>query len=98
MDQNMIQFIVGQCGVGGVAALALWMLNANAKKQIGDANSRTDVERTDKLLLADQVRIDKKALEDVLNRNTEAMVLMTEVMRQVCNLLPVKTTRKSAGG
>ena len=98
MDPVFLQWLVGQTGVAGVAALALWMLNTNSKKQIEDANARTTEERTDKLLLADQVRIDKKALEDVLNRNTEAMVLMTEVMRQVCNLLPVKTTRRSAGG
>ena len=87
MEQPFIEWLVGQAGLAGIAGLSLWMLNAVWKHRLEEAKEWADKERADKTRLA-----------DVLQENTQAITAMTEVMRQVCEHLPMTNSRRSAGG
>ena len=87
MEQAFIEWVVGQAGLAGIAGLSLWMLNSVWRQRLQEAQAQAEQERSDKLRLT-----------EVLRENTQAISTMTEVMRQVCDRLPVKATRKGAGG
>lgn len=66
MDANMIQWLVGQAGIGGLAAFALYTLNANHQTALRREREYADANREDKTLLMKS-----------LNENTAALSRLT---------------------
>jgi len=77
VEQPLIEYIVGQAGMAGVAVLALWMLNAVWKMRVEDEQDRREQETRD-----------RKRMEVIVEENTKAITSMTETMRRVCEFLP----------
>lgn len=71
-DPNLIQWLVGQAGIGGLAAFALYTLNTNHQ-----ASLRRERE------YAEQNREDKLRLMDVVGANAQAMAELRTTMQVI---------------
>ncbi len=69
MENDFLQWLVAQGGVGGLAAFALWMLN----------RVWTDALRREQQRSAEQ-REDKNRLASVLEENTKALVRLESLI------------------
>lgn len=94
MDPQFVQWIIGQAGVGGLAAFSLWMLNENNKRHVRDVSDITQraiKEVTDISLRA--VEFEKRAREDTerlyretrdaLQQNTKSFHDMNITLREI---------------
>lgn len=64
---TLLQWIVGQAGVGGLAAFALFLLNAVWKQRVEDEKQN-----------ASQINEMRKQTLDALQRNTEVVTRLVE--------------------
>lgn len=74
MDQQFIQWIIGQVGLGGVAALALYLLNQNYKASLAAAQQHYSESESD-----------KKILMTTLTDNTRAITQLTVLIERMGN-------------
>jgi hypothetical protein len=65
-DPNMIQWLIGQAGIGGLAAMALYTLNANHQTALRREREYAEANREDKTQLL-----------RVLSDNTSALTKLT---------------------
>lgn len=71
MEQSFIEFIVGQAGISGVAALSLWLL----RQSYQDAFRREQEN-------SEQHRVDKERLICALEKNSAAMAQLEMFLRE----------------
>lgn len=69
MEQSLIELILGQTGLAGVAVLALVFMHKDHKRQHEEIKRQRDREREDKVLLI-----------EVLSHNTEAITALRETV------------------
>jgi aryl-alcohol dehydrogenase-like predicted oxidoreductase len=69
VENTVIETVIGQGGVAGVAMLALWLLN----RTWADALHR-------EARNAEQIRQDRQALNEVLTQNVHAMTRMETLL------------------
>lgn len=65
MDQSFVQLILGQTGMGGIAALALWLMN----------KSHTDALRRE-IANSELLRTERAELIRVMNDTTKALTAL----------------------
>lgn len=68
-DPNIVQWLVGQVGIGGLAGFALFTLNANHKVALAKAEEYAAANRED-----------KKHMLEVLERNTQALTKLASMI------------------
>lgn len=61
-DPNLVQWIIGQVGIGGLATFMLITLNANYKTALQREKEYAEANREDKRLLLDTLRENTAAL------------------------------------
>lgn len=82
-DMSFIQYLIGQTGLAGIAAFALWTM-----KIWHDETIKRDQEHLDKEILrtkeqAEQDRQDKMIMVEALTRNTEANARLNEAIIRI---------------
>jgi len=97
-EQTLIQWIVGQVGLGGLAAFAMWMLNKlwvarteeiKATEQARSSQVQAATERATTLALemAVRERADKEILLNAFKANTEAIAKFGNVTQDMCRVV-----------
>lgn len=72
MSNEMLQWLVGQAGIAGLAAFALYTLNVNYQRALVREREYADANREDKLKLL-----------TVLSENTAALTRLTTVVENL---------------
>lgn len=88
MEQSLIQWVVGQTGLAGIAALALWIMrlwHEESAKRRDEAHQR-ELQRQKEFAErekanADEHRSDKHLLITALNANTASITQLVETFR-----------------
>lgn len=88
MDQTFVQWLLGQSGIAGVAAIALWLVRKNFE-DLKTAFEERDQQRME-AITAERQRTDK--LIAVIESNVEAAVALREVVQGVKEVI-VKCAR-----
>lgn len=90
IEQSMLQWIISQTGLAGVAALALWIMrlwHEESARRRDEAHKR-ELQRADESLAREKAnaevhRDDKKTLLDVVRANTESNIRLIETIRNI---------------
>lgn len=72
MDSGFIQFLTTQVGLGGVAALALWLNNRAYQDALRREREYSDASRED-----------KRAMMDVMQANTKALAALESAIENM---------------
>jgi hypothetical protein len=79
MDPTLLQWIVGQTGMAGLAAFAIWLMDQRHKEGI----ARTDESMRREIQNVETHRMDKAQLIEVLNKNAEVQTRLIDTLNRV---------------
>ncbi len=96
MTPDIIQWIMGQVGTAGIAALALFMLNRSWETQLAREKTTQEEMTEQRKTLAEVVKANTVAMGDLGNLSRESIASSREMIREMHTVLvSVKRAKKA---
>lgn len=90
MDDSILQWVVGQTGAVGVAALSIWVMKVMNEQNVAQRkeDAQRELERHQEAIRreqanADSHREDKRTLLDIVRANTESNVRLVDAINRL---------------